>query len=229
MSSILLVEDDHSLGYILKEYLQMHDFTVEWTKDGEEGLQAFQPGKFDICILDVMMPKMDGFALAGKLKAIDPTLPLIFLTAKSMKIDKMKGFKAGADDYIVKPVDEEELIMRIQAVLRRSGQPNKAATTESYTIGSHTFHLKNRQLLRNGEAVNLTKKEARVLQLLCESMGELVESDKILREVWGENTYFTRRSMDVYISKLRKYLSTDESVKIQNMHGSGYILGENER
>jgi DNA-binding response OmpR family regulator len=224
MSRILLVEDDHSLGYILKEYLQMHDFGVEWAKDGEEGLNAFQPDKFDICILDVMMPKMDGFALADKLKGIDPKIPLIFLTAKSMKIDKMKGFKAGADDYIVKPVDEEELIMRIQAVLRRSGQPDKATTTESYAVGIHTFHLKNRQLLRNGEAVNLTKKEARVLQLLCESMGELVESDKILREVWGENTYFTRRSMDVYISKLRKYLSTDETVKIQNMHGSGYIL-----
>ncbi|CAD5251171.1 MULTISPECIES: response regulator transcription factor [unclassified Imperialibacter] len=226
MSSILLVEDDNSLGYILKEYLQMHDFEVEWTKDGEEGLQAFQPGKFDICILDVMMPKMDGFALADKLKALDATIPLIFLTAKSMKIDKMKGFKAGADDYIVKPVDEEELIMRIQAVLRRSGKGSSGTTTDSYQIGSYTYHLKNRQLLRNGETIHLTKKEARVLQLLCESMGELVESDKILREVWGENTYFTRRSMDVYISKLRKYLSTDDTVKIQNMHGSGYILEE---
>ncbi|MEQ8810237.1 MAG: response regulator transcription factor [Imperialibacter sp.] len=226
MSSILLVEDDNSLGYILKEYLQMHDFEVDWAKDGEEGLKAFKPGKFDICILDVMMPKMDGFALADKLKGIDPKIPLIFLTAKSMKIDKMKGFKAGADDYIVKPIDEEELIMRIQAVLRRSGPPDKAATTESYMVGSYTFHLKNRQLLRNGEAIHLTKKEARVLQLLCEAKGQLVESDKILREVWSENTYFTRRSMDVYISKLRKYLSTDDTVKIQNMHGSGYILEE---
>ncbi|WP_416866685.1 MAG: response regulator transcription factor [Imperialibacter sp.] len=226
MSSILLVEDDHSLGYILKEYLQMHDFTVEWTKDGEEGLQAFQPGKFDICILDVMMPKMDGFALADKLKDLDATIPLIFLTAKSMKIDKLKGFKAGADDYIVKPVDEEELIMRIQAVLRRSGKASSGTATESYQIGSYTYQLKNRQLLLDGNTLHLTKKEARVLQMLCEAKGQLVESDKILREVWGENTYFTRRSMDVYISKLRKYLSSDDAVKIQNMHGSGYILEE---
>jgi len=226
MSSILLVEDDHSLGYILKEYLQMHDFSVEWTKDGEQGLQAFQPGKFDICILDVMMPKMDGFALADKLKAIDAQIPLIFLTAKSMKIDKLKGFKAGADDYIVKPVDEEELIMRIQAVLRRSGKSSSGTATESYQIGSYTYQLKNRQLVHDGNTLHLTKKEARVLQMLCEAKGQLVESDKILREVWGENTYFTRRSMDVYISKLRKYLSSDDAVKIQNMHGSGYILEE---
>ncbi len=227
MSRILLVEDDHSLGYILKEYLQMHNFTVEWTKDGEEGLKAFQPGKFDICLLDVMMPKMDGFALADKLKELDATIPLIFLTAKSMKIDKMKGFKAGADDYIVKPVDEEELIMRIQAVLRRSGKGRSGTAMESYQIGSsYTYHIKNRQLLLDGNALHLTKKEALVLQMLCETKGQLVESDKILREVWGENTYFTRRSMDVYISKLRKYLSADENVKIQNMHGSGYILEE---
>ncbi|MEQ8531558.1 MAG: response regulator transcription factor [Imperialibacter sp.] len=226
MSSILLVEDDNSLGYILKEYLQMHDFEVDWAKDGEEGLKAFKPGKFDICILDVMMPKMDGFALADKLKGIDPKIPLIFLTAKSMKIDKMKGFKAGADDYIVKPVDEEELIMRIQAVLRRSGKGSSGTATDSFQIGSYTYHLKNRQLVHDGNSLHLTKKEARVLQLLCEAKGQLVESDKILREVWGENTYFTRRSMDVYISKLRKYLSTDEQVKIQNMHGSGYILEE---
>ncbi|MEQ9100705.1 MAG: response regulator transcription factor [Imperialibacter sp.] len=226
MSSILLVEDDNSLGYILKEYLQMHDFEVDWAKDGEEGLKAFKPGKFDICILDVMMPKMDGFALADKLKGIDSQIPLIFLTAKSMKIDKMKGFKAGADDYIVKPVDEEELIMRIQAVLRRSGKGSSGTATDSFQIGSYTYHLKNRQLVHDGNSLHLTKKEARVLQLLCEAKGQLVESDKILREVWGENTYFTRRSMDVYISKLRKYLSTDEQVKIQNMHGSGYILEE---
>lgn len=226
MSSILLVEDDNNLGYILKEYLQMHDFEVDWTKDGEEGLKAFRLGKFDICILDVMMPKMDGFALADKLKALDPTIPLIFLTAKSMKIDKLKGFKAGADDYIVKPVDEEELIMRIRAVLRRSGQQSAATVTENYQIGSYSFHLKNQQLAHGGEVQRLTKKEARVLQLLCDAKGELVESDKILREVWGENTYFNRRSMDVYISKLRKYLSADENVKIQNMHGSGYILEE---
>ena len=218
MSSILLVEDDNSLGYILKEYLQMHDFEVDWAKDGEEGLKAFKPGKFDICILDVMMPKMDGFALADKLKGIDSQIPLIFLTAKSMKIDKMKGFK--------KPVDEEELIMRIQAVLRRSGKGSSGTATDSFQIGSYTYHLKNRQLVHDGNSLHLTKKEARVLQLLCEAKGQLVESDKILREVWGENTYFTRRSMDVYISKLRKYLSTDEQVKIQNMHGSGYILEE---
>lgn len=224
MNSILLVEDDHNLGYILKEYLQMHDFSVEWAKDGEEGLKAFKAGRFNICILDVMMPRMDGFALAERLKEQDPAIPLIFLTARALKVDKLKGFKAGCDDYIVKPVDEEELIVRIQAVLRRSGQASRDPKTERYTIGPFEFLVRNQQLVHEGEVQSLTKKETRVLQLLCETKGRLVESDKILREVWGENSYFTRRSMDVFISKLRKYLGSDERVKIQNMHGKGYIL-----
>lgn len=224
MNSILLVEDDHNLGYILKEYLQMHDFSVEWAKDGEEGLKAFKAGRFNICILDVMMPRMDGFALAERLKEQDPAIPLIFLTARALKVDKLKGFKAGCDDYLVKPVDEEELIARIQAVLRRSGQVSRDPKTEPYDIGAFEFLVRNQQLVHGGKVQSLTKKETRVLQLLCEAKGSLVESDKILREVWGENSYFTRRSMDVFISKLRKYLGSDERVKIQNMHGKGYIL-----
>lgn len=226
MKSILLVEDDQSLGYILKEYLQMHDFDVTWAKDGEQGLETFAAGNFDLCILDVMMPKMDGFSLADRLKQQDPLLPLIFLTAKSLKIDKLKGFKAGADDYLVKPVDEEELIMRIQAVLRRTSAKPAAREAERHLIGSYEFVVKNQQLVRNGIVRSLTKKESQLLLQLCNNKGELTSSDALLKSIWGENSYFTRRSMDVFISKLRKYLSEDDKVSITNMHGAGYILDD---
>ncbi|MEO9484440.1 MAG: response regulator transcription factor [Ekhidna sp.] len=222
MITILLIEDDNSLGYILKEYLQMHDFFVVWAKDGEEGLEKFNNGNFDICIVDVMMPKRDGFSLAVEIKTTDPQMPLIFLTAKSMKIDKLKGFKVGCDDYIVKPVEEEELIARIQAVLRRSG--NIRSSKERYTIGRFDFHAKNQVLTLNEASIHLTQKESKVLEMLCEDMGELIERDSILKSLWGDNSYFKRRSMDVFISKLRKYLEADPEVRITNVHGKGYIL-----
>lgn len=222
MNRILLIEDDKSLGYILKEYLQMHDFKIEWAKDGEEGISQFNKGSFDICIVDVMMPKRDGFSVAEEIKTTQPEMPLIFLTAKSMKIDKLKGFKVGCDDYIVKPVDEEELIARIQAVLRRSG--NTKVKKEQYTIGAFNFHTKNQVLSSDDSSIHLTQKESRVLEMLCEDIGELVERDNILRTLWGDNSYFKRRSMDVFISKLRKYLEADPTIKITNVHGKGYIL-----
>jgi DNA-binding response OmpR family regulator len=222
MNRILLVEDDHNLGYILKEYLQMHNFVVGWEKDGEMGAKRFQDETFDIAILDVMMPKKDGFTLAEEMKRIDPLFPVIFLTAKSLKVDKLKGFKLGCDDYIVKPVDEEELIARIQAVLKRS--KSKLSDQEAFVIGKFILYPRNQQLCLGETIQKLSQKEAKILEMLCNAPGELIESDHILKALWGENTYFHRRSMDVFISKLRKYLSTDQHVKISNVHGKGYIL-----
>lgn len=222
MNHILLIEDDDSLGYILKEYLQMHDFRVVWTKDGESGWQEFQKETFDLCVLDIMMPKKDGFTLAEEIKTEDPLMPLIFLTAKSMKIDKLKGFKVGGDDYIVKPVDEEELIARIHAVLRRSGKLK--STQETYAIGNYLFNARNQTLSLGNSTKGLTQKESKLLEMLCAESGELVDRNQMLRALWGESNYFKRRSMDVFISKLRKCLSDDPTINIENVHGKGYIL-----
>jgi len=223
MNKLLLIEDDGSLGYILREYLQMHEFQVEWVKDGEEGLKSFEREPFDLCILDVMMPKKDGFTVAQEIKTQNPLMPIIFLTAKSLKIDKLKGFKMGADDYIVKPVDEEELIARIQAVLRRSGLL-QAPKQESYQIGLFHFNPKNQELDCPDETIHLTQKESKILEMLAANPNELVDRDAILKLLWGDSTYFNRRSMDVFISKLRKYLASDSSVSIDNVHGKGFIL-----
>jgi DNA-binding response OmpR family regulator len=200
----------------------MHNFVVGWEKDGEMGAKRFQDETFDIAILDVMMPKKDGFTLAEEMKRIDPLFPVIFLTAKSLKVDKLKGFKLGCDDYIVKPVDEEELIARIQAVLKRSKL--KLSDQEAFVIGKFILYPRNQQLCLGESIQKLSQKETKILEMLCKAPGELIESDHLLKALWGENTYFHRRSMDVFISKLRKYLSTDQHVKISNVHGKGYIL-----
>lgn len=221
---ILLVEDDYSLGYVLKEYLTMHGFEVTLTRDGEEGLKAFESGKFQLCVLDVMMPKMDGFSLAERIKKAAPQLPLIFLTAKSLKIDKLKGFKLGADDYIVKPVDEEELIARINAIIKRSQPAIETTETEIYQIGKYEFDFDNQRLSKDGETKTMTTKEAEVLLLLCQYKGKILDRQTTLKKLWGETDYFNRRSMDVFISRLRKYLSGDPNVKISNVHGKGFIL-----
>jgi DNA-binding response OmpR family regulator len=200
----------------------MNELQVEWVKDGEEGIEKFDSARFDLCILDIMMPKKDGFEVAQEIKSKNPEMPLIFLTAKSLKVDKLKGFKAGCDDYIVKPVDEEELIARIHAVLRRSN--NLRQVKNSYQIGMFTFDPKSQKLNSDENSIQLTQKESKILHMLCISAGELVESDYILKELWGQKDYFKRRSMDVFISKLRKYLEADPNVKIANVHGKGYIL-----
>ncbi len=223
---ILLVEDDANLGYILKEYLQVYDYEVEWAKDGIAGLEQFKKQKFDLCILDVMMPKMDGFTLGEKIKSFTPDVPLIFLTAKALKIDKLKGFKIGADDYIVKPVDEEELMARIQAIIKRSGHTAAEQQPSLFKIGTYEFDYPNQALFFEGKKQLITTKEAEVLRLLCINKGSLLDRQTTLRELWGENDYFNRRSMDVFISKLRKYLSKDPSVKITNVHGKGFVLEE---
>lgn len=220
---ILLVEDDSNLGYILKEYLQMHDFEVSWYKDGETGLSAFNQQSYDLCILDVMMPKLDGFSLGEQIKSKQPKMPLIFLTAKALKIDKLKGFKIGADDYIVKPVDEEELIARINAIIKRSGLIEEEEES-TFHIGAYEFDYPNQSLTFEGQKQVITTKEAEVLKQLCLSKGQILDRKTTLKELWGESDYFNRRSMDVFISKLRKYLSQDPKIKITNVHGKGFVL-----
>ena len=226
MKNILLVEDSQTLGYILSEYLEMNDFKVIWAKDGHEGLECFQKNAVDLCILDVMMPKQDGFTLAKGIKALNRAIPIIFLTAKSLKTDKLKGFRLGADDYIVKPIDEELLVARVQAVLNRSqGQTNPQAN-ETYHIGQYTFNYEAQLLEWNAQQQKLSQREAEVLRMLCINKNQVMKRDVALKQIWGDNDYFTRRSMDVFISKLRKYLQHDSTVKITNIHGKGFILSD---
>lgn len=224
MTRILLVEDNQTLGYILKEYLEMKNFEVILARDGKAGLQAFKKQHFDLCILDVMMPNMDGFTLAAELRAIDRKIPFIFLTAKALKVDKLKGFNLGADDYIVKPVDEEELVARIRAVLRRTRDEQPAG--QKYSIGQYSFDFNNQKLIHGDKEQLLTEREAHLLRLLCDNKGKLLPRRQVLNTLWNNNDYFTRRSMDVFISRLRKYLSADPQVKITNVYGSGFILSD---
>jgi len=219
---ILLVEDDESLGFVLKTYLKTQDFRVEWAKDGQEAFSTLKKYKFDLCLLDIMMPRMDGIEVAKRLRARNNYIPIIFLTAKSLKEDRLKGFDLGADDYIVKPIDEEELVARIRAVLRRSKAPKSEA--KIYEIGSYQFDLNNQRLQNKEQSYTLTEMECQLLQMLCNSQGELLPRKYVLQKLWGKEDYFTRRSMDVFISRLRKYLKEDERVRIRNVHGSGFIL-----
>lgn len=225
MNNILLVEDSETLGFALKEYLELKDFNVRWAKDGTRGEAFFEKYPTDLCILDVMMPEQDGFSLAEKMRLHAPDVPLIFLTARALKADKLRAFGLGADDYIVKPVDEEELVARINAVLRRSKKVE--AESKSIQLGSYVFDVRNQQLVYDGTIRQLTEREAHLLSLLCEYQGRLLPREKVLKSLWNQNDYFTRRSMDVFISRLRKYLSADEKVEIQNVYGSGFILKMN--
>ena len=225
MGNILLVEDDESFGYILKEYLEINDFSVQWCTDGEQGLKAFLQGVYDLCILDVMMPVKDGFTLAKEIQDHDPEVPFIFLTAKALKVDKLKGFRLGCDDYVVKPIDEELFIARVRAIIKRtSSDPENGGKTISYHIGKYLFDYANQALILNGNIQRLTTKEAKVLQLLCEKKNQVLDRNKALKTVWGESDFFNRKSMDVFIHKLRKYLEEDASVRITNVHGKGFVL-----
>lgn len=222
---ILLVEDNDTLGYILKEYLEMKGFAVTWAADGAQGWKSFRRNIYDLCILDVMLPEIDGFTLAKEIKTQDVDMPLIFLTAKSLKIDVLKGFNLGADDYMIKPVDEEELVARINAVMNRAKKSE--GDDEIFTIGAYTFDVANQKLQHPSTEQYLTEMEAQLLKLLCLSKGNLVARQYLLKTIWGKSDYFTRRSMDVFISRLRKYLAKDEQVKINNIHGSGFVLTDN--
>ena len=228
MSKILLVEDNETLGYVLKEYLEWKGFELAWAKDGAAGLQYFERYPVDLCLLDIMMPEKDGFSLAADIRAQAPDTPLIFLTARALKVDVLKGFGLGADDYIVKPVDEEELTARIQAVLRRTSEPGEETST-FFQIGAYRFDPSN-QKLHYGEGVQLlTEREAQLLSLLCQRKEQLLSRSKVLKTLWNQNDYFTRRSMDVFISRLRKYLSKDPDIEIKNVYGSGFILKERQK
>lgn len=220
---ILLAEDDPNLSTLLEEYLQLKGYAITLCRDGEEAFDQFQKQEYDLCLLDVMMPKMDGFALAKEIKQLNNEVPIIFLTAKSLKEDKMEGFNTGADDYITKPFSMEELLARINAVLRRT-RNNKEEEPPIYHFGSFEFDYNN-QILKKGDKKNkLTTKESELLRLLCRNVNKVLEREVALKKIWGNDSYFTARSMDVFITKLRKYLSDDDSVQIINIHGTGYKL-----
>ncbi len=225
-SKILLVEDDETLGFLLREFLSTRNFEVDWAKDGAEALRFFNAGNYDLCLLDVMMPALDGFTVAELLRNRQPGLPIVFLTAKSLHADVVRGFKAGADDYIKKPVNEEELVARIQAVLKRAGAETlvQAADFSVFQIGHYIFDSEKLYLQFGEERTDLTEMEARLLKILCKKMGSLVQREFVLEKMWGRQDFLARKSMDVFISRLRKYLSKDKRVKILNVHGSGFVL-----
>ncbi len=220
---ILLCEDDENLGMLLREFLQAKGFYADLCNDGDKGYKAFLKGKYDLCVLDVMMPKKDGFTLAQEIRAVNRDVPIIFLTAKNLKEDVLQGFKIGADDYIPKPFSMEELVSRIGAILRRvRGKKEKDVTV--YPIGKYTFDTQKQTLLADGKVQKLTTKECELLSLLCQHMNEILERNFALKSIWIDDNYFNARSMDVYITKLRKLLKDDPSVEIINIHGKGYKL-----
>ena len=222
---VLLLEDDANLGLILQEHLQMKGYRVSLCVNGEQGLRAFYDGTFDICLVDVMMPKKDGFAFAREVRKIDRETPLIFLTAKSLKEDKIMGFTLGCDDYITKPFSIEELILRIQAVLKRTGKSESTDEDPTeFTIGRFAFDSRRQTLEIDGDKRKLTPKETELLQLLCLHMNHTLPRETALRRIWGDDSYFSGRSMDVFISKLRKYLKADPKVEIMGIHGQGFRL-----
>jgi DNA-binding response OmpR family regulator len=220
---ILLCEDDENLGMLLREYLQAKGFVAELCSDGEAGFKAFLKTKFDICVLDVMMPKKDGFTLAQEIRSANTDVPIIFQTAKTLKEDILEGFKLGADDYITKPFSMEELVFRIEAILRRTkGKKSRESTV--YHLGEFTFDTQ-KQLLQIGEKqTKLTTKENELLALLCSHSNEILQRDFALKTIWIDDNYFNARSMDVYITKLRKHLKDDPQIEIINIHGKGYKL-----
>lgn len=224
-TSILLVEDDDNLGALLQEYLVAKGFETKWAQDGDKGLKAFLDGSFDLCVLDVMMPLKDGFTLAKEIRNTDKNIPIIFLSAKSQKDDKIEGFQSGADDYMTKPFSMDELLMRVQAVLRRTTGVNQNLEQQRYfEIGTLKFDY-DKRILTSGEVEKkLTSKEADLLKLLCENINNVLERSVALNKIWRDDSYFNARSMDVYITKLRKYLKLDPSLEIVNMHGRGFKL-----
>jgi len=221
-NKILLVEDEPNLGAVLKNYLELSGFEVLLKSDGKKGWSTFKTGSFDLCILDVMMPEMDGFSLAKEIRKVNEDIPLIFLTARSQKKDVVIGYELGADDYITKPFDSELLIHKINALLRR--KVTLTLQDKSYSIGSFTYDSKFRTLIRKDESRKLSPKESKLLQLFCEHINDILPRDKALKMIWKDDNYFTKRSMDVYITKLRKYLAEDRGIEIVNIHSNGYML-----
>ncbi len=220
---IFLVEDDLSFGSVMKSYLELNDYQVTWVDDGKYALSKFRAGKYHICILDVMLPNIDGFTIGSEIRSIDKDIPMIFLTAKNLKEDILKGYQLGADDYITKPFDSEVLLCKISAIIKRQST-GPVREEVIFSIGSYQFDSKLRQITRENQVQKLSPKEADLLKLLCQNRNELVPREMALRKIWGDDGYFTARSMDVFVTKLRKFLSDDTAVEIRNIHGSGFML-----
>ena len=220
---ILLAEDDLNLGVLLVDFLEGEGFDVKLCKDGEIALKVFQAGHFSLCILDVMMPKMDGFSLAKEIKLADPLIPIIFITAKSQKEDKLIGYELGADDYITKPFDEDELLWKIRAIVRRLPTKDRVLV-EPIEIGRYVFDFANQSLTLDGVVRRMTEKESEVLLYLSKHRNKVVKREDMLKEIWGENDYFMGRSLDVFITKMRKYLKDDTRLGIENVFGVGFIF-----
>jgi two-component system, OmpR family, response regulator len=221
---VLLAEDDQNLGSLLKEYLQAKSYEVELFPDGEKAFKSFQRSFYDLCILDVMMPIKDGFAVAADIRTINKDIPIIFLTAKSLKEDVLDGFKLGADDYITKPFSMEELLFRIEAILRRTKPDNRQSNQVVYKLGNYTFDFQKQLLQNESNNHKLTTKESELLKMLCDNANNILERNYALKTIWFDDSYFNARSMDVYITKLRKYLKDEPSVEILNVHGKGFKL-----
>ena len=223
-TKILLVEDDTSLGFIISDQLKSDGYDVTLCTDGAEGFKRFNEEKFHLCIFDVMMPKKDGFSLAKDIRKINGQIPILFLTAKSNDQDKVEGFRSGGDDYLTKPFNVEELQLRVAALLRRVNLQVEEKDTDVYKIGDYTFDTVNFELKHSNFEKVLTKKEAQILKMLCRLMNQVVPREVILTAVWGQDDYFVGRSLDVFITKLRKYLKEDERISINNVHGIGFKL-----
>jgi two-component system, OmpR family, response regulator len=221
---ILLCEDDTNLGMVLKNYLELNDYEVTLERDGKLGLAAFQRQKFDLCLLDVMMPNMDGFTLAEEIRDVNPDVPLFFLSAKTMKDDIIQGYKLGADDYITKPFDSEVLLHKIKAILKRNEELHREEVNAEYDLGKYHFNPRLRELTIEGRTQTLSPKENELLKMLAEYKNDLLSREIALKKIWGSDTYFNGRSMDVYIAKLRKYLKEDPALEIVNIHGNGFRL-----
>jgi DNA-binding response OmpR family regulator len=227
-AKLLVVEDDTNLGDILKEYLEMKGYEPTLCRDGEEGWNKFKKDKFDLCLLDIMMPKKDGFTLAKEIKKVQEDLPILFLTAKNQKDDIIEGLKIGADDYLTKPFSMEELLLRVNAILRRTHKSGEISPLKVYTFGDFILHY-DEQILEGPQGKNkLTSKENELIRLLASEMNKLVNRSHALKQIWGDDSYFNARSMDVYLSKIRKLLRDDPKVQIITIHGEGFkmIVGE---
>ena len=222
MKKILLAEDDADFAGVLKHYLELHQFEIMWAENGEEALTIFQTERFDICVFDVMMPKMDGFTLAEKIIKIDPDIPFVFLTARKLKEDKIIGLKLGADDYIVKPFEVDELVLRLNNILKRSNRKQtQFPIADELQIGSYLFDTKRLCLKNNSAIQQLTEKEAALLHFFCTHKNQMIKREQILKSIWGNDDFFSGRSMDVYISKIRKYFKDDSRISIESVRNIG--------
>lgn len=219
---IFLVEDDLSFGSVLKSYLELNDYTVDWVDDGKYAIDHFRRGAFDICILDVMLPHVDGFTIASEIRKINNLVPIVFLTAKKLKDDVLKGYGSGGDDYVTKPFDTEILLAKIRAILAR--RDFQTGTKDIMEIGKFVFNVRLRTLTTGDDERKLSPKEAQLLELLAINPNELISREMALKKIWGADDYFTARSMDVYITKLRKFLADDPRLNIKNIHGAGFQL-----